>query len=432
MNRGPGKKLVQTCSKFETLLKLVTKACDPVKPTLEKSLARNRNNLDDTFIELCHDHKLYKSDVNDETFNELDEDQKDKFPYNDTWMSGIEDQYCDLVDKSDNKLENLAKSVDQAVEEAKPDMAAVHEVEEQKIRKLLESQIASEMKSITDSITLTSSSVSTMPNKSIGTAQSLAIRGSLHDVTARMDGRLQNLSEQILKLLSDSELTSFQADLVEFISMQRARIDSIEVAIFTKIKEEISGHSAGSSRHFGSGHTYLKKQDPPKFGGDILDFPEFRRRWASQVSCEKLEEQSELDRLRDNVPESAKKMLVGEKSLVNAWKILSKMFGNKTMLANKLKSKLKGISVSGKQDHDIVINLAIEVKSIVNSLTEMSMQDMLKYDDEYLSAIFRALPSHEKTKWLDLEKDSYTSNWEAMEAFLDKAHDQGFALQLWC
>ena len=142
------------------------------------------------------------------------------------------------------------------------------------------------------------------------------------------------------------------------------------------------------------------------------------------MSSEKLEEQSELDRLRDNIPETAKKMLVGEKTLLNAWKILTKMYGNKTMLANKLKAKLKGISGSGKQDHDVVISLAIEVKSIVNSLTEMSMQDMLKYDDEYLSSIFRALPAHDKTKWLDFSKESYASTWEAMEAFLDNAHER--------
>ena len=43
-----------------------------------------------------------------------------------------------------------------------------------------------------------------------------------------------------------------------------------------------------------------------------------------------------------------------------------------------------------------MIGLAVEVKSIVKNLTELKMQDMLKYDDEYLSAIFRALPSQER------------------------------------
>ena len=34
-------------------------------------------------------------------------------------------------------------------------------------------------------------------------------------------------------------------------------------------------------------------------------------------------------------------MLIGEKKLDNAWKILTKLYGNKTMLANRLKAKLK-------------------------------------------------------------------------------------------
>ena len=72
-------------------------------------------------------------------------------------------------------------------------------------------------------------------------------------------------------------------------------------------------------------------------------------RLSSQVHSEKLVEQEELDHLRDNVPESAKKMLTGEKSLESAWKILTKLFGNKTMLANKLKAKLKNVKVSGRE-----------------------------------------------------------------------------------
>ena len=204
--------------------------------------------------------------------------------------------------------------------------------------------------------------------------------------------------------------------------MERARIDSLEMALVTKIKDNSS--TGSGLRTSAPSHTYLKKQDPPKFDGDILQFPEFKRRWGSQVHSEKLEEQAELDRLRDNIPVEAKKMLTGEKSLENAWKILTKLYGNKTMLANKLKSKLKNIKTSGREDHDIVINLSIEVKSIVKSLTEMGMQEMLKYDDEYLAAIFRVLPAQHRTKWLEFDKSIHACTWEAMEIFLDDAHEK--------
>ena len=185
------------------------------------------------------------------------------------------------------------------------------------------------------------------------------------------------------------------------------------MSLVTKIKE---GPAAATTRGSSSHHTYLKKQDPPCFKGEILDYPEFKRRWESRVHSEKLDEQAELDRLRDNIPDSAKKMLTGEKSLVSAWNILTKLYGYKTMLANKLKAKLKTIKVSGKEVHYVVINLAIEVKAIVKSLSEMKMQEMLRHDDEYLSAIFRILPAQHRSKWLEYDKASHASVWDAMEA----------------
>ena len=119
------------------------------------------------------------------------------------------------------------------------------------------------------------------------------------------------------------------------------------MAIVTKTKESPAAVSVGRSSSSGSHHTYLKKLDPPKFSGDLLDFPEFKRRWIANVTSENLGAEAELDRLRDNVPDQAKKMLIGEKSMDTAWKILTKLYGNKTMIANKLKNKLKNINTYG-------------------------------------------------------------------------------------
>ena len=117
-------------------------------------------------------------------------------------------------------------------------------------------------------------------------------------------------------------------------------------------------------------------------------------------------------------------LLIIQNSDVDAWKILDKLYGNKTLLANKLKSKLKGIKVAGKESYDIIINLAVEVKSIVKSLTEMKMQDMLRYDDEYLSSIFRILPEQYRNQWLEYNKDDFSSLWEAMESFIEVIHEK--------
>ena len=427
MVRNTEKKLLQSHSMFESLAEMVSKACDPTNPSLVKSLGKNRDKLDVAYQEMYHDFRVHKEDVNDPKFNEKDEHGADLYVQNDEWLKSVKDEYFDLVEKSDEKLEELDNQVAaKNTAESKPDAkveADIKAVQEDKVKRLYDNQLKSEQKAVHDSVTLIANTVSNLQDSSISSAQAQGYRNSLLDISTRIGAGLPKLAEDLIKISDVSEVTGIQTQLSEFTSLERARVDSLEMALVTKIKDDVVA-AARSSGHSGHSHTYLKKQDPPQFNGDILDYPEFVRRWGSQVHSEKLEEQSELDRLRDNIPNDAKKMLTGEKSLVGAWKILTKLYGNKTMLANKLKAKLKNIKISGREDHDIVINLAIEVKSIVNSLTEMTMQEMLKYDDEYLSAIFRILPAPHRIKWLEFDKMKHASTWEAMEAFLDDAHEK--------
>ena len=423
--RAAGNKLWQTTSKFEAISKLVEKACHPTTPSLERSLVSNYNNLFECFLELCHDHKVYKNEVDDGTFNDKDENGDNLFTHNDEWLCTIEEKYYELAEKADTKVEVMNSGQNQS-----PSSEPNEEAEtfaNTKEKKRLDLLITREKETIKDAITKISQDVNEAADRSFSLNQYQAISCNLFEyVSPRLDKKLVELYDQVSKFLSDEQATIYQSNLDEFVKNQRGRINSIESALVSKLVQDPTPVPISSiqNRSHGPSHTYLKKQDPPKFNGDILDFPEFKRRWKSQVSNEKLEEQAELDRLRDNLPENGKKMLIGERSLNNAWKTLDKMFGNKTMLANKLKSKLKNISVSAKEDHEIVINLVVEVKSIIYSLTEMKLQDMLKYDDEYLAAIFRVLPANEKTKWLDFSKSSFPSTWNAMESFLDDAHER--------
>ena len=73
------------------------------------------------------------------------------------------------------------------------------------------------------------------------------------------------------------------------------------------------------------------------------------RKWKAQVTPANLPPESELDRLRENIPPQASKTLFGEKSMANAWKILENLYGDKDLIANKLKSQLKNINVQGLQ-----------------------------------------------------------------------------------
>ena len=423
--RDPLRKLQLSHSKFLSVAEMVRKACDPVKPTFVSRLAKNSENFDEIYTELYHDFRMYKLEADDPEFNGMNEDGNDKFAQNDSWMESIKEEYFELAEKADMKLQQISDS--KVVEKEMP--AEETEAESKvllRTKKITEERYKAEHKSIADSVTLISNTVRDLPDNSIGVVQGQAIRGSLHDISARVDNALQVLFEKLASVCEDSQEDQIRMNHLDFISMQRARIDSVEMAVVSKAKEvpvAAFGHHGGVQVG-GAGKTFLRKVDPPKFSGEILDYPEFKRKWTANVTREKLEEEAELDRLRDNIPDAAQKMLIGEKSLANAWKILTKMYGNKTMLANKLKGKLKTIKSQGREEHDVVINLAIEVKGIIQNLSELNMQDMLKYDDEYLSAIYKALPTRERDKWLSFEKDSYGSEWEAMEVFLEDIREK--------
>ena len=111
MVRNTEKKLLQSHSMFESLAEMVSKACDPTNPSLVKSLGKNRDKLDVAYQEMYHDFRVHKEDVNDPKFNEKDEHGADLYVQNDEWLKSVKDEYFDLVEKSDEKLEELDNQV---------------------------------------------------------------------------------------------------------------------------------------------------------------------------------------------------------------------------------------------------------------------------------------------------------------------------------
>ena len=89
---------------------MVNRACDPVKASLDKSLQKNRDKIDDAYQELFYYFRVYKEDLNDAEFNGKDEHGEDRYPQNDKWFDAIKDQYFALVDKSDGKLDSCRAS----------------------------------------------------------------------------------------------------------------------------------------------------------------------------------------------------------------------------------------------------------------------------------------------------------------------------------
>ena len=167
---------------------------------------------------------------------------------------------------------------------------------------------------------------------------------------------------------------------------------------------------------------FLEKTKPPKFNGDSLDFPEFHRKWLSQVHKANLPEETEMDKLRDAIPKEAKDQLYGLNKLDEAWKILTKRFGDKLLISKKLKDQLKAIQCEGKSDPEKVMNLKVKVRNIVCRLETMGLEAALVHDSEFLSAVYCALPDRQKVRWLDTTKTS--DHWTDMLKFLDRAYEQ--------
>ena len=147
MVRNTEKKLLQSHTLYESLAEMVTKACDPIKPSLVKSLQKNRDKLDNAYQELYYDFRVYKDDVADPKFNEKNEDGVNEYAFNDEWFKTLKDEYFDLVEKSDEKLEEVAgslteKVVDDHSSESKASLdTEKKKVHEEKVRKLLENQM---------------------------------------------------------------------------------------------------------------------------------------------------------------------------------------------------------------------------------------------------------------------------------------------------
>ena len=147
----------------------------------------------------------------------------------------------------------------------------------------------------------------------------------------------------------------------DFIQKEKANISIILLKLSRKLKDK----SVGSPATVDVGDrqsTYLKKADPPKWEGDALEFADFKRKWLSQVSTAKMPPETELDRLRENIPVRAAKALFGETEMSKAWTILENLYGDKDLITNKSKKQLKSIKMKGKRDYDIIIDLVTDVK----------------------------------------------------------------------
>ena len=394
--RNPEKELLKNFGSFDTCVNLVDSALKSAK-TKPKKLYELKAKLESLFYSLDEAFRLYRADAitkdakNEEAFNGKvsETDASPSYPHNDSWYKEQFDKYIKKAEDVEEKIDELEEALGKAIPEVKP-----AEIVQEKVDHIV-TEVQSEKASLGQSIESFIEEVNTCDDIALPTAEAM-----------------EKFSEKLKKRLEDLRQKSRKVDdglrekVNEFCNTEHAKIDSILIQICKKLPlpttpppHTFTTGSPGSSS--GKQQVHLEKSKPPKFRGDEIEYPEFKRKWLSTVSKANLPQESEVDKLKDNIPSDAKDQLYGVLDTASAWLILDKRYGDKKIISMKLKTQLKTIQAEGKTDPARVISLSIKVRTLVNKLKTMDMSDALKHDAEFLSAVYCALPDKHQTRWLE-------------------------------
>ena len=243
----------------------------------------------------------------------------------------------------------------------------------------------------------------------------------LEKIEVRSNTALDKLSDRLERTadVTESDLNSFDNWVSNFQSKLEIILEDSKRAI-DKFKEVQSVKKSDYS-------TFFKKQDPPRFKGDCLDYIEWKKQWLSQVSSHSPPSEFEIDLLKRHLPEEGKKKLYGCDSITTAWHLLDKMFGDKKLIVQKLKSKLRNLKPKSTEAHEIVIEVADEVEYLVKRLRLLGATDVLTIDNDFLNSIYKHLPEFHRQKWDDFDYSEYPSEWSAFMEFCNDIYTKAIS-----
>ena len=391
---------------FETCLLTINHALESQK-TKVKKLETLKDELKTNFYEFDSAFRVYKAEVvakDSDTvggFNGKAADGSDNFACNDSWAKEQLKIYLEAVENIEEKLEELELEV-------APANASVNEIEDQNL--VFHEELTSEKDNVSKSILEFSNQVEVTETFSWTNAT------VLEKISEKLRARLE-----MIKIKSRGLEEKERGDFLTFFNTESVKLDSVHLKLSMKISAAPMEGSGGEFKKQDE-RVHLEKSKPPKFNGDITEYPEFKRKWQNIVGKASLPELSEIERLKENIPSDARGQLYGVETKVKAWKVLDTRYGDVNLIAKKLKSQLKSIRLEGKTDPEKIISLHVKVTTIVTKLDTLKMGDALKFDSEFLSAVFCALPSKHQTRWLDYEKGN--DHWADMLKFLSRAYEQ--------
>jgi len=166
----------------------------------------------------------------------------------------------------------------------------------------------------------------------------------------------------------------------------------------------------------------IKKRDPPKFSGSVLDYPLFKKNWSIEVSPGGLPELIELNLLKDAVPLTAKDRLYEVTSMVEAWDILNKIYGKHFDLRNRLKQEFLAIKISQKFSPLVELEIFQKVQKLASRIKAAKAQSLLENDFEYISLVYQLLPEIQREKWVNHASSNPT--WDSFYKFLEDMYEK--------
>ena len=359
-------------------------------------------------------NKVVSAAVTESVFNSEDSSYK----YNDVWMSNVKKEYQRVHKNASSFLKK-----EHATEEAKfeSNTIAVAADEVANLSRKIKLEIQQAEIAVNDTMTnLTESQQINYSQAQVYTDLKLEL---MNVVDLKLPALLKSLNEaagpnhkdEVDKL--NKLFTSFEAKL-------KPKLYNLVHLIAEKVSHVASTTSDTVKLPGKAEVVHLKKIDPPSFSGKEEDFPEFQRKWLAIVGPARLPAEAEIDRLREAIPIEARDMLTGITNLSTAWDILKKRFGDEDLIAIKLKNELKSLIINAKQDHEKIISLAIKVRSLVTRLDQLKASKALKYDGEFVAAIYFQLPCRHQQEWLKFDKGCYKDKWSALMAFLEESYEK--------
>ena len=260
------------------------------------------------------------------------------------------------------------------------------------------------------------------PYSDSSTERNLLFYQSMSRQLGKLEAKFNSTFEKLTDKL-EANVDSTDTDITEledWIGVYAVKIESLAENV-NKAIDKLKDRTVPKKSDYA---TYFKKQDPPKFKGDCLEYMEWKKRWESQVSSHSPPADFEMDLLKRNLPDEGRKKLYDCDSLTTAWKLLDKMFGDPKLIVQKLKSKLRGLKPKSKEPHEIIIEIADEVEYLIKRLRLLGATAVLSIDVDFLNSIYKHLPEFHKQKWDDFDQSGYPDEWAAFMAFCHDIYEK--------